>query len=157
MGFFPRIHEAPCDNHPSPPPCDNHNPPPPPCNSSPPCDNHTSPPPSCDAGHSSEHIGTAIAAQASLGVGEALTAHVNAHVGDAVSAHVAANLCEPAHPAAHGCHEYPSDCSTAIAAHVDLGLELGSCDHSGAHNLVTANLDAHLGDLMHDHAHVTIA
>jgi hypothetical protein len=54
-------------------------------------------------------------------------------------------------------NEYPSDCSTAIAAHADLGLELGSCGHNAAHDLVTAHVDAHLGDLVHDQLHVAVA
>jgi hypothetical protein len=130
----------------------NHNPPPP-SNGPPPSDNHNPPPPS-DGGASdlikaniSAHVGDAVSANVNAHVGDAIATNVNAHVGDAVSTHIAAHLGD----------EFPADASAAIAAHADLGLDFGGCDHSTAHHLLTANVDAHLCDVTHDHVHVDVA
>jgi len=59
------------------------------------------------------------------------------------------NLCLP-----HPCDAFPIDVSAAIAAHADVGLALGGCDHIATHDAVAAHVDVHLGDCVHDQIHV---
>jgi hypothetical protein len=128
------------------------------------------PPSHVAANLSTDHIlpdvSAAIAAHTDLGsfgcASDALSAHVAGnfstdHILPDVSAGIAAHGdVLSAQVDGNAGNEYPCDHSAAIAANADLGLELGSCGHSTAPDLVTANVDAHLGDLAHDQLHVNV-